>query len=189
MKGTCTKHSTCKYLAGKNAAHAVGVAALLFYKGNLNKWVLGVGLENGGSYANEYNLCAGKGEKKDINSNGEYCWLETLKREFFEELKQNAPFGGGVFDSFFRGSNKKIRVIMAGRTPVFITILPAGTSRKTITAQMKADMANPKVPGACKEMRRFEYICLDNGKQIEGKKIPVSDFAEKIRKRIDVKKL
>lgn len=178
------KHDTCKTLRKMKAAEAAGVAAILHYYQKY--WVLGVGKEVGGSYKGQFNLCAGKGEPTDYVG-GKFCWLECVKREFFEEFKLNAPFQNGIFDSIFRGSNGKIRFFMQGRTPIFIAVL-SGISRKTITAQMKHDLANSPV-AALREMSEFEWIRLDNGAQVEGKNIPVSTFAESVRKRVNVAKL
>jgi hypothetical protein len=185
---TCQKHNTCKRLSKQGVNHCAAVIPLLHYKRNINAWVFGVGLENGGKYAGKYNLCAGKGESND-NINGHFCWLKCAKRELKEELKINARFKDGSFDRLFRGSNKRIRVIIHGKTPVFIAMLPSGTSRSPIKNAMKSDCSNHQLPHSYKEMSDFEYFRLDNGVQIEGKNIMLSSFASAVRTKIDVNKL
>ena len=148
---------------------------------------MGVGLEVGGQYANQFNICAGKGEEKQDRVHGDFCWLRCVIREFFEELKLFAPFETGAFDAFFL--NKKtgrLRYFLQRRTPIFIALLPPGTSRATITKAMQTDLLNPALPFSHKEMRAFEFIRVDSGAQIEGKAIPVSSFADAVRRRIDV---
>jgi hypothetical protein len=186
MAATCTEHKTCQMLAKFNAALAAAVVPLLNYQGGLNEWVMGVGLENGGPCKDKYNLCAGKGEKKDYNKTG-FCWLKNALRELFEEFTIQVTWAN--FDSYFRGSNGKIRVFLHNRTPIFIMVLPSGTSRKPIKAQMMANMQNPALPHCYREMRDFEFIKLSDGQQIERHGIVVSSFADAVRRKIDVTKL
>lgn len=186
---TCQRHKTCEMLAQNNAARSAAAALVLYYGKSINAYVLAVGKEIGGQYSGQFNLCAGKGETQDVNNKGEFCWLETLKRELREEFKINVHFSDKTFDNMFKGSDGKIRFIIHNKTPVFIGILPAGTSRKPIKQRMITDIQNPLMPSPYKEMSDFEFIRLDNGQQIEGNNIQVSNFAEAIRKKIDVSKL
>lgn len=187
MAQTCQRHNTCKSLASRNASRAAAVAAVMYYRKNLDTWVLGLGLETGGQYKGQYNLCAGKGESGDTCGIG-FCWLKCVQREFYEEFGFDAGFGT-TFDPFFRGSNGRIRVFIFNRTPVFIAVLPNGTSRKPIKLQMTSRISNPNIPYSFKEMSDFEFIRLDNGQQIEGRSIQISGFADGVRKSIDVNNL
>ena len=158
----------------------------MHYKLQINQWVLGLGLENGGQYKDQYNLCAGKGEKEDDTGNG-YCWLNNALRELYEEFTIKVNWSN--FDSFFRGSDGKIRVFLHGRTPVFVMVLPGGTSRKPIKQQIQANLRNPVLSHSYKEMRDFEFFKLSDGQQIEGQVCNVSSFADAVRRKIDVTKL
>jgi hypothetical protein len=186
---SCTKHNTCKKLSTMNVYRAAGAAMLLPY--NLPNgtivWVMLVGRETGGKYQGEFSLCSGSGEVCDINSQGEYCWLETHKRELREEYKINAPFDG-TFDKLFKGP-KGIRVFIHNRTPIFVGVLPNGTSRAPIKQQMLNDCSNDKLPHSWKEMDDAEYIRIYDGTQLEGKSIIVSSYADAVRRKIDLSRL
>jgi hypothetical protein len=184
---SCTRHKTCEKLQRLGAAHSAAVAAVFFYRKNINNWILSVGLENGGNYRGMYNLCAGKGEQSDNNQTG-FCWLNCAIREFREEFKIDAPFSNGIFDKYFKSSRGKIRFILHHRTPVFIAVLPNGTSRSPIKQKMQYDMMYSRDP-SYREMADFEYVFMDTGKQIEGKNIMLSSFADAVRKKIDLSKL
>lgn len=179
-------HTTCDHLRQSKASESVGTALLLDYKQKF--LALAVGEEVAGTYAHEFNLCAGKGEKKTDFVKGLFCWIKCLRRELIEEFKIDAN-GKKDFDDIFRGSNGKIRIMLHNNTPIFIGVLPKGFSRKPIKAQMISDLQNPGKPPAYKEMSDFEYIRLDSGNQIDGRKIKVSVFADRVRQRIDVTKL
>lgn len=179
---TCMKHETCKNLARQGAVHSAAVVPLLYYQKNVNQWVMGLGLENAGTYKDQYNLCAGKGEKADDTGNG-YCWLNNALRELYEEFTISVSWKN--FDSYFRGSAGRIRVFIFQKTPIFIMLLPPGFSRQPIKAQMTANMRNRQLTAAQHEMRDFEFIKVSDGQQIEGRYIPISSFADAVRKQID----
>jgi len=151
-------------------------------------WIMLVGRETDGQYRGQFSLCSGTGEVCDINSQGEYCWLENLMRELREEYKINVLFNNGTFDKLFRGS-KGIRVFIHNRTPIFVGILPNGTSRAPIKQQMLNDCFNHKLPHSLKEMDDAEYIRIYDGTQLEGKSITVSPYADAVRRKIDLSRL
>jgi hypothetical protein len=186
----CSIHKTYQALT-HIASFSVGACALLNYrhKDGRESDVMAVGRERSGQYAGQYNLCAGSGENTDRNSKGELCFLEILKREFREEFKFNTPFSNGIFDSFFKGSNGRIRYFMHNRTPIFVATLPTGTSRATIKNAMVNACNNSFLPWSEKEMDDFEYIRLDNGQQLEGIQIKVSSFADAVRRKVDIRLL
>ena len=187
---TCQKHLTCKMLASKGASYGTAVVPCMPYRNKITggyTWIMGVGLEVGGQYAGQYNLCAGKGEQTDVNSNGEFCWLKTALRELDEEFTIKVSFGC-EFEKLFRGSNGRIRVFLYQTTPIFIPVLPTGHSRRPIKAKMLVNLANPKLPRCRKEMSDFEFITLEHGSQIDGKQIQISTFANGVRRMIDIKK-
>ena len=187
MQQTCQKHATCKYLASQNASYSAAVIPVMYYTKNVNTWVFGSGLERGGMYKDQYSLCAGKQEPSDT-INGGFCWLKCAQRELAEEFKIDASFNGN-FDILFRGSNQKIRVFLFKRTPVFIALLPNGTSRQPIKHQMHLACMDPNMPWSHKEMSDFEFFRLDNGSQIEGKNSPLSAFANGVRACVNVNAL
>jgi hypothetical protein len=150
---------------------------------------MALGRERRGQYKGMYNLCCGSGELSDTNKNGELCYLEILKREFFEEFKTNTPFTGGVFDSYFKNSNGNVRYFIHNRTPIFLAMLPKGSSRKTIKMQMQIDNANQMLPWDRREMDDYEYIRLDSAQQVEGHNVTVSPFADAVRRKINTTKL
>lgn len=182
---TCTKHNTCKYLANINANQGVAIAPIIFYT-PLQTWVIMLGLERGGRYKGEYNLFSGNGEKEDLDSSRSFCWLKCLIREFHEESTIYAPFAKGQFDFIFRSLNKKrIRYFLHHNTPVFLGLLPKGTSRKPINNELKRRSSDNKLPYQYKEMLKVDYFRLDNGDQIEGRAVNMSRFANAIRTKID----
>jgi 8-oxo-dGTP pyrophosphatase MutT (NUDIX family) len=197
---TCQKHKTCKRLASLGVAQSAGVAAVLFYRLQINDWVnesnlssytgwvMGVGRERSGNYQGQYNLCAGKGEKED-NSGSGFCWLMCAKREFREEFKISTSFGNGSFDDYFKSSTGQIRVFVHQRTPIFVALLPDGTSRRTIKSKMRDDNSDSHKPWSQKEMDDFEWIRTSDGRQLEGQYIQVTSFADAVRRKIDVNNL
>lgn len=191
MNNTCQCHNTCKKLAKSNAARAAGVAAVLSYRqqNGVLTYVMGAGLETGGTYQGQYNMCSGKGENTDTNRNGEYCWLETVKRELKEEFKIDAPFNGGVFNFYFKNSQGRIRFFIHNRTPIFIAVLPNGTSRQPIKLQMQQDCNNFGLSHSYKEMIDFEWVRLDNGLKIDGTQIGTSTYLDAVRRKINVNSL
>ena len=189
-KITCQRHRTCRNIAKRGARHSAGVIPLLEYKykNKQTTWVFGVGLETGGEYVNQYNLCVGKGEKED-EINGQFCWLKCAKREMLEEIKIKTSFSDKSFDKFFRGSAGSIRYIIHHGTPIFIAKLKDGTSRSSIKKLMQNDCQNSKLSHHYKEMSDFEYFRLDNGLQLDGLNLPLSKFAHGVSKLIDINKL
>lgn len=187
----CSIHKTCMALTQQGASFGIGVVALLNYrhKDGRESDVMAVGRERGGKYKGEYNLCAGSGENTDKNWEGEFCFLMIVQREFREEFKINAPFANDIFNSYFKGSNGRIRYFMHHRTPIFVATLPNGTSRGPIKNAMVNACNNPSLPWCEKEMDDFEYIRLDNGQQLEGKQIKVSSFADAVRRKVDIRLL
>jgi 8-oxo-dGTP pyrophosphatase MutT (NUDIX family) len=187
-KCPCSKHNTCIGLFNSNTHFAAAVCALLNYNDTI--LVVGLGKECGKKhkYYGQYNLCAGSGELYDTNKLGELCFLETAMRELREEFKINAPFAGGVFDSLFKGTNGKIRVMVHNRTPVFIAVLPKGFSRAPIKNKMAVDCKNNPNHSE-REMDDFEWFKLSDGTQLEGKPCEISIFAEGVRKRVNVNML
>lgn len=187
-------HKTCANLAKQGASKCAAVFALLKYNYNLphpkagtSEWVFGLGKELGGSYAGQYNLCAGGHEPADYVL-GDFCWIRCAMREFREEFKIDCDFKR--FDLMFRSAkSKRIRVFMHHQTPVFIAILDTGTSRHTIKNQMQQDNINPMLTYSYKEMCDFEYFRLTDCSQLEYKNLPVSSFAEGIRKKIDINQI
>lgn len=174
-------HRTCGILVQLNAAKCAAAAIMLKY--NDTDWVIGGGLEIGGTYQGMYNLCAGTGEATDY-VNGAFCYIACLVRELREEFKIDAS-SKNIFDSLFKVSDKT-RFIMHRRTPVFIGILPPGFSRKMIQTAMIADSQNNKLPACHREMIDFEWFKVSNGTQLESKKITTSSFLNDVR--IQIKK-
>ena len=187
LKCNCSIHPTCKKATQQNASFSIGVCALLHYQNeNFSDWVMGVGKEKKGNFIGQYNLCLGTGERTDKNIKGELCYFEIIKREFREEFKIDT---NGIFDSYFKGSNGKIRYFMHCTTPIFVAILPTETSREQIKNAMVNACNNSSLPMCEKEMDDFEYIRLDNGQQLEGKQIKVSSFADAVRRKVDIRLL
>lgn len=183
----CQKHNTCRKLAQRGAGKCAAVALVMPYKkGNIDCWVLGVGKEVGGRYRGQFNLCAGKSEASDYYGKA-FCWLKCALRELREEFKIDVSFGPR-FDEIFKNKKGDTRFIIHNRTPVFIAVIPSGLRRLEIKNQMTYDRNDQMKPYSYKEMDDFEFIRLDNGKQIENKNIIVSDFADSIRQKIDVHK-
>ena len=196
----CKRHNTCRKLASMNVAQSAGVAAILFYHHQINnwvnesnlssytEWVMGVGRERSGNYQGYYNICAGKGEKEDNCGSG-FCWLMCAKREFSEEFKFSTSFRDGTFDTYFKSSTGQIRMFVHNRTPIFIAVLPDGTSRRTIRSKMQLDNLDPFKLLSQQEMDDFEWIKLSNGCQMEGKYIQITKFADAVRRKIDLNSL
>lgn len=192
-------HYICESLEKKGANKSAAVIALLNYNPSNNAqmvkngvtgniWVFAAGKEVAGNYKGTYNLCSG-GEEHTDYVNGQFCWLNCCKREFFEEFKISCKFSDGSFDFCFQNSTGSIRYFLHHNTPIFIALLPEGTSRSGIKHQMTVDCKNPKLPFCMREMTDFEYFRLDNGNQIENLPLTLSSFANGVRKKIDVNKL
>jgi len=178
------QHKTCAALRAANAANSAAVVLVLNYHNkstNTYTWVHALGQETGGSYAGQFNLCSGKLEQVDGG-----CFMKGAIRELAEEFKIQTAFADGTFDALFKGTNGHIRYIMHHRTSIFIGVLPAGFSRRPIKQAMQSAIANPHLPHSQREMDDFEYVRLDNGRCIDGRALPVSTYADAVRRKIDV---
>lgn len=188
MNNTCTKHNTCKNLANQGANHGAAIIPLLMHSNY--GWVFYLGRERHGKYKGEYNLFAGKGEPEDNNDKGEFCWIKCAIRELWEEGCIDASFKGGLFDSIFRSFDGKcIRVFMHYQTPVFVGVLPKGTSRASIKKMITINQHNPSLGPQYKEMDDVEIFYLKDGKHPEGKYHPISSFAYAVSQKVDTTKL
>lgn len=184
MNPYCTHHNTCIHLASNNAKKAA-VAVLLL---NHQKYgfVVMLGKERGGKYAEQYNLPGGKGDSNDLNTDLQFCWLKCIIRELHEEFGIHVPFRDNIFNSLFRSyDGSHIRVIIHKDTPVFIGVLPIGTSRQSINSNIQKNRNNPALGPEYREIINVDNFYLLNGKQVEGKDCEISSFARQVIKRIE----
>lgn len=84
-----------------------------------------LGKEVSGIYAGKNNMCSGNLENSD---NG--CYINTAKRELYEEFKIDA-FNDNIFNRIFTDSENNIRFILHNNTPVLVGFVP-GLSRRPL---------------------------------------------------------
>jgi len=145
---------------------AKGVSAIMLM--NYSKIpCFGLLLERKGKYKGKFNVCSGKMDKED---NG--CFLNTLCREFREEAK----FDQSQFRKLFCNS-KGVRVFVNSGTAIFIAVLPKTFSREQFKLQVQKDDLDDSKSIHYKEIEELELFRLDNFRQIETKKLNMSNYA------------
>lgn len=175
QQSTTCKHGTCAKIRGLcQNGDIKGFGLMLIMKYNGQKWVCMLGKERGGQYKGQYTLCAGKIDQQD---NG--CVLKTLVREMVEEFKIDMKFGP-EFDKMFRDINGNIRFYMKHNTPIFIGVLPSGTSRKPLNAKITQANSNPNLPWCLREMEEVSYFDLKTHQEIDGKHCVLSSFSTQV---------
>jgi hypothetical protein len=140
MSWNCT-HATCnKIRAERNLRTGVGIA-LLMNVNDVNKHSIAVGRERFGEHVGEFNICAGKAERKDYDSQNKLCYCRLARRELEEEFKLCGPRPGSwvAFDELF---GKPIKFIMVNGTPVFIGELPWDTNIDVLRKRIYQDNCN-----------------------------------------------
>ena len=184
-KPQCT-HITCNCIyqarlndvnIGRSRHGYGGVACAILHQYDNQIWTILLGYERGGQYKGQYNLFSGS---VDQNDNG--CYLVAIVREIFEESTLNIPLGK-TFDDIFKGSFGKIRFIMHNGTPVFIGVIH-DISRKNINHELQLRIQDTTLHYSMKEISFVEWFDLQNESQIEGKTLPISEFASSIVKKI-----
>ena len=181
---TCKRHNTCKNLARLGAVLSAFLIPVNHYYGQ--RWVAMLGKECCGPLANAYNLIGGKGEVSDRG-----CIFNNLKREIFEEMKLRLT--NASIERYIRSkATGQLRVMLVGRTPIFIGYMP-NLSRKPLIAQIKKDNANSNLPDHFKEMTDLQWIDLSDltskvdmiaGRVVKSGKVRTTQFAKVAMKRI-----
>ena len=190
IKITCTKHTTCRDLAGLSCS-GFAIPTLESYYGG--KPVGMAGMERAGAYKGQLNLIGGKAEAKDGG-----CVLKAMRREVKEEMKWKIVFGED-FDKVFRkkccgrrlktaqcpkcGKTRGLRYVVHKRTVVFVAVMPAGTSRKTYNAKISKALQDPTLPHCEKEMSKVEWVDL-NGACLSNANDTVSSFAQAVFRKV-----
>lgn len=152
---TCTNHKECINLA-KIGMSRSAIAAII--SNNNDKISLNVGLENDGDYKDTYNMCAGKGDNKDINTNG-FCWINNLLRELEEEFKIKLSYD--EYKKYFR-INNRAKIILIGRSPCFVGFINVDLNK--INNKVNEDMNDTNKPSYYKEMRHIKNVPIDDYK-------------------------
>jgi 8-oxo-dGTP pyrophosphatase MutT (NUDIX family) len=177
-------HSVCAsfHTPGSNVKQTAAVAAILHYnmRGSIID-VIGLGLERFGQYRGKYNLCAGSAETDDFIA-GVFCWVKCAVRELSEEFKIDVV-GQDMIRQMFCNDKGVFRVFTHNTTPVFIIILPKGTSRRPIKQDIELHIKNHPNK-AYREIGDFEWFRIDNHEQLEGKRFEISKFADDVITRI-----
>jgi hypothetical protein len=173
-------HKTCAKLRAKGAGKGVGVAVFEYYNGSIP--VLMLGHERGGHYKDEMNLCAGK-----LDSSDRGCYIVGAMRELREEFKIDVTSAN--FDQIFRNSKKLIRVIMRGRTPIFIGVF-RGISRNPINKTI-AICNSTQRPQCEQEMNFVNWIDIRTMSAIDTEypNHKMSSFAKSFISKFDVSRL
>jgi 8-oxo-dGTP pyrophosphatase MutT (NUDIX family) len=173
-------HKTCAKLRVKGAGKGVGVAVFENYNGSIP--VIMLGHERGGQYKGEMNLCAGKLDPSDHG-----CYIVGAMRELREEFKIDVTSEN--FDQIFRNSKKLIRVMMIGRTPIFIGIF-RGISRNPINKTITICNTTQR-PSCEQEMNFVNWIDIRTMCPIDTKypNHKISSFAKSFITKFDVNRL
>lgn len=163
-------HSVCAELRRKQVGRGVGVLPLVNYHGR--RLVCLLGKERGGRYRNTLNLCAGMMEDVDKE-----CYINCACRELREEFK--IFLNPSQFESSFT------KLILEGRTPVFVLILQ-GLTRREMNAKIYTANANQTLPACEREMAFVDWVGMDTYCQIDNKypRTHISSFALEVMQKV-----
>lgn len=183
------KHQTCINITNQGGKGGVAVACLNYYKKNgVNKRVIVLGKEKGGTYAGKYNVCSGKFNQ------GETCFLETLARELYEEFKYTTMkfdtnsnklvVNWTDFDKILKWNNNSYWWFIHHNTPVFVANF-SGFSCTEANKIIDKHNNNRNLNGCYKELEELDWFNISDGKNMKGNyKKNISSFAEAILKAI-----
>jgi len=175
----CHNHTTCAKIRKEGGRG--GVAIALLRKQDDEEWTVLLGKERKGQYKGQYNLCAGKRDRRDGK-----CFLQTAARELCEEFKLAIFLENGTFETIFKGNDGKIRYFMHQNTPIFVGScgkLPLNELNPIIQQYNSIE----DFPNSLKEIERVDWFRLSDRLPIENNPaMKVSSFANSVIKRINM---
>lgn len=157
-------HDICLNITRKLGHLPKGVGAVLWNDHITFGKVVYLGLEKGGRYRDQYNICAGGASHSDHG-----CILETLKRELYEEFGIRSDL-----DKIFRYKGH-YEVFFVKKTPIFVGKL-YGYSRIDINNKIVSNRYKGSSFREIECIQAFHYpslVPVDNNYAIK----PISSFA------------
>jgi 8-oxo-dGTP pyrophosphatase MutT (NUDIX family) len=162
-------HKICSKIDNqRNYRPSNGVGIAVMNKRN-QEWFILLGKEVSGDSANTWNVCTGYSEKEDKG-----CYLNNAIRELKEEFKIIIDINN--FDNFFR--RNEIKYFYCEDAPIFVGLFPKLDTSK-INKVIEYHFAS-KMPSEFTEISNVEWFRLSDSLRIDGTKLPISPFANKI---------